>query len=62
VATGGTALSQSHPDSIEFLQTLKADVRIFNNDGTLFHPKVYLFSSAGSVALFIGSSNLTFSA
>jgi len=60
-ATIGTAFSQTHPDGIEFLQTLKADVRVFKDDGALFHPKVYLFSSAGRVALFIGSSNLTFS-
>ena len=60
-ATVGTAFNQTHPDGIEFLQKLKADLRVFKDDGALFHPKVYLFSSADSVALFIGSSNLTFS-
>ena len=61
VATVGTAFNQTHPDGIKFLQALKADLRVFKDDGALFHPKVYLFSSADSVALFIGSSNLTFS-
>lgn len=60
-ATIGTAFDQTHPDGIAFFMAQKANVRIFKDDGTLFHPKVYLFSSAGATALFIGSSNLTFS-
>jgi hypothetical protein len=57
----GTSFSHTHPDGREFLRALKADLRIFKDDLALFHPKVYLFSSADNVALFVGSSNLTFS-
>ena len=61
VATVGTAFDQTHPDGLEFFRTLKADLRIFKDDAVLFHPEVYLFSSASRVAIFVGSSNLTFS-
>jgi hypothetical protein len=60
-ATVGTAFDQTHPDGIEHLRARKANLRIFKDGAVLFHPKVYLFSSAGRVALFIGSSNFTFS-
>lgn len=59
--TVGTSFSHTHPDGIEFLRTIKADLRIFKDDVALFHPKVYLFSSGDQLALFVGSSNLTFS-
>jgi hypothetical protein len=60
-ATIGRAFDQTHPDGIAFFRALKADLKIFKDDAVLFHPKVYLFSSADRVALFVGSSNLTFS-
>jgi hypothetical protein len=60
-ATVGRAFDQTHPDGIEFFRTRKADLRIFRDGAVLFHPKVYMFSSAGRVALFVGSSNFTFS-
>jgi len=60
-ATVGRAFDQTHPDGIEFFRARKADLRIFRDGAVLFHPKVYLFSSAGRVALFVGSSNFTFS-
>jgi len=60
-ATVGRAFDQTHPDGIEFFRARKADLRVFRDSAILFHPKVYLFSAAGSVALFVGSSNFTFS-
>jgi hypothetical protein len=60
-ATIGVSFSHTHPDSIEFLQRIGADVRIFRTDSGLFHPKVYLFAKGAAVALFVGSSNLTYS-
>jgi hypothetical protein len=61
VATVGRAFDQTHPDGIEFFRARKADLRIFRDGAVLFHPKVYLFSSADRVALFVGSSNFTYS-
>lgn len=60
-ATVGRAFDQTHPDGIEFFRAHKADLRVFKDGAVLFHPKVYLFSAAGRVALFVGSSNFTFS-
>ena len=59
--TIGTSFSHTHPDAIEFLLDLKADLRIFRDGPNLFHPKIYFFSSGPKVAIFIGSSNLTYS-
>src|SRR5260370_39476585 len=53
-ATVGRAFDQTHPDGIEFFRAHKADLRIFRDGAVLFHPKVYLFSSAGREALFVG--------
>lgn len=61
IATIGTSFNHTHPDSIELLRSLKADVRIFRDGPNLFHPKLYSFSSGHRIALFIGSSNLTYS-
>jgi hypothetical protein len=61
VATAGRAFDQTHPDGIEFFRARKADLRIFRDGAVLFHPKVYLFTSADRVALFVGSSNFTYS-
>ena len=58
-ATIGTSFNHTHPDAIEWLNGIPADVRVFRDNGELFHPKVYLFTSDGRYALFIGSSNLT---
>src|SRR5437879_3974593 len=59
-ATVGTAFHQTHPDGIDFLGA-RSDLRIFSDNAILFHPQVYLFSSARGLALFVGSSNFTFS-
>jgi len=61
VATVGTTFAQTHPDGIKFLSALTTNLRIFKNNNLVFHPKVYLFSSAARAAVFVGSSNLTFS-
>jgi hypothetical protein len=57
----GTSFNHTHPDAIDFLMGLGCKIRIFRNDGALFHPKVYLFSDSKHYSLFIGSSNLTYS-
>jgi hypothetical protein len=53
IATIGTSFNHTHPDSIELLRSLKADVRIFRDGPNLFHPKLYSFSSGHRIALFI---------
>ncbi|MFT4510563.1 phospholipase D-like domain-containing protein [Caballeronia sp. 15711] len=61
--TVGVSFNQTHPDGIDWLKRMKADVRIFksNKSKPLFHPKIYLFRRGKDFALFMGSSNLTFS-
>jgi hypothetical protein len=61
IATVGISFNHTHPDAIEWLdKVVGADIRIFRDDGDLFHPKVYLFRDNDRYALFIGSSNLTY--
>ncbi len=60
-ATVGISFNHTHPDAFEFLRDLKADVRVFRDGADLFHPKLYFFSSGKRVAIFIGSSKLTYS-
>jgi len=60
-ATVGRSFNSTHPDGLKLLRRLKADLRIFRDDSDLFHPKVYLFSAGRKLALFVGSSNLTYS-
>jgi len=57
----GVAFNQSHPDAIQFFIDNKINVRIFNTAINLFHPKCYLFKEKSKIALFIGSSNFTYS-
>lgn len=59
-ATIGTSFNHTHPDAIDWLNKMKADLRIFRDSGELFHPKVYLFTTRKRYALFVGSSNLTY--
>lgn len=61
VAVIGTSFSHTHPDALDFLINIGSDLRVFPDDSDLFHPKVYLFTQDKKVALFIGSSNLTYS-
>src|SRR5450432_827699 len=61
IATVGRSFNSTHPDGLELLRDLKVDLRIFRDDADLFHPKVYLFSAGSRIALFVGSSNLTYS-
>lgn len=57
----GVAFNQSHPDAIQFFVNNDIDIRIFKTEINLFHPKLYLFRKQNSFALFIGSSNFTYS-
>jgi hypothetical protein len=57
--TIGESFNQTHEDGIRFFLDRHANVRIFRRELGLFHPKVYLFSKAGKITLFIGSSNFT---
>ncbi len=59
-AVVGIAFAQSNPDGIAYLMQLDENLRIAK-ESKLFHPKVYVFSSSDSVAILIGSSNLTYS-
>ena len=56
----GISFNHTHPDAIEWLIDICASIRVFRDDGELFHPKLYLFSKAHKFAIFIGSSNLTY--
>ena len=56
----GIAFNHTHPDAIEWLGDIGADLRVFKDDTELFHPKIYLFRNRQRYALFIGSSNLTY--
>ena len=60
-ATIGTSFHHTHPNAIQWLKDQNAEVRIFRDDGTLFHPKLYLFTKGNLYSLFVGSSNLTYS-
>lgn len=60
-ATVGIAFNHTHPDAIKWFQDIGADLRIYRNDSDLFHPKIFFFKSKQYYALFIGSSNLTYS-
>ncbi|MBV9304453.1 MAG: DUF5615 family PIN-like protein [Acidobacteriaceae bacterium] len=59
-ATIGMSFNYTHPDALDLLKKFEADLRVFNKNTTLFHPKVYFFSSGERGALFVGSSNLTY--
>lgn len=57
----GISFNQTHPDAIQFFIEKNINVRIFNPATNLFHPKCYLFKDKNNFALFIGSSNFTYS-
>lgn len=57
----GISFNQTHPDSIKFFIDNDFDLRIFRAKVSLFHPKIYLFTNKKKFALFIGSSNFTYS-
>jgi hypothetical protein len=59
-ATLGVGFYNTHPDAFEWLQSIGAKVRVFRDEGNLFHPKVYLFREKKRYALFMGSSNFTY--
>lgn len=49
----------SHPDGIRFFMENADDVKIFDYNNFLYHPKFYLFNKKDKYALFLGSSNFT---
>ena len=57
----GVSFNHSHPDSIQFFIDNGFNVKIFNSSVGLFHPKFYLFKNKNNYALFVGSSNFTYS-
>lgn len=57
----GVSFNQSHPDAIQFFLTNGINVRIYKVAINLFHPKFYLFQDKNKFALFVGSSNFTYS-
>ena len=57
----GVSFLHTHPDAIKWFMDVDADIRIFKDNGPTFHPKIYLFRSQRRFALFIGSSNFTYS-
>jgi len=57
----GVSFNQSHPDAIQFFLTNEINIRIFKFEINLFHPKCYLFKDNNKFALFVGSSNFTYS-
>jgi len=59
--TTGIFFNQTHPGAISYFIDQEVDIKIFENKIALFHPKVYLFKKSDNAALFIGSSNLTYS-
>jgi hypothetical protein len=60
LATIGTSFNRTHPDAIEWFGQIKADIRVFQTNGALFHPKVYVFTRDDHYAVFAGSSNFTY--
>ena len=61
IATVGRSFNQTHPDAIQWLLKKASTMRVFRIEKGLFHPKLYLFMDGDRYALFVGSSNLTYS-
>jgi hypothetical protein len=57
----GVTFNQTHPDAIQYFLANGIEVRIFKVEINLFHPKFYLFKDKNKFALFVGSSNFTYS-
>jgi len=57
----GVTFNQTHPDAIQYFLDNGIGVRIFKVEINLFHPKFYLFRNNSKFALFVGSSNFTYS-
>lgn len=57
----GISFNHTHPDAIQFFIENGINVKIFNPAVNLFHPKFYLFINKSKFALFVGSSNFTYS-
>ena len=61
-AAVGVDFNHSHPLGLEKLIEICAEVRIASNPEGTFHPKLYIFESRSTVAILLGSANLTKSA
>jgi len=61
IAIVGRSFNQTHPDAIQWLLKKASTMRVFRQEKGLFHPKLYLFINSDRYALFVGSSNLTYS-
>jgi hypothetical protein len=57
----GVTFNQTHPDAIQYFLDNEISIRIFKLEINLFHPKFYLFRDDNKFALFVGSSNFTYS-
>ena len=57
----GVSFHHTHPDAIQWLMDIGADLRIVRDSDRVFHPKIYLFRKGRAYALFVGSSNFTYS-
>ena len=57
----GVSFNQTHPDAIKYFIDNGIHVKIFDPSENLFHPKIYLFKKNNKHAIFVGSSNFTYS-
>lgn len=57
----GDSFDQSHPDAIQSFIDNNYKIRVFRRDIQLFHPKCYFFRHKNKYAIFVGSSNFTYS-
>lgn len=55
----GISFFHTHPNAFEWFKKIGSNIRIYRDNLSLFHPKIYLFTKGNKFALFIGSSNLT---
>src|SRR3954464_7131310 len=60
----GDYLFITQPEALSALDEIHTDieVRLWQSNGTSFHPKAYIFQNDGSGTLIVGSSNLSRSA
>ena len=57
----GYSFDHTHPEAIKYFMNNKCEIRIVRREILFFHPKVYLFTKKNKFALFVGSSNFTYS-
>ena len=57
----GISFYHTHPEAIKWFMNTGSNIRIVKDSGPVFHPKIYLFRRDREYALFVGSSNFTYS-